>query len=205
MKRMLPSPFHFIRIIIFLFTLCTYRCVAPLPPSLGLKCGFDPKILSCYGAFDISEQRRPTIWGIWQLLKSLPHLKSPPKSLHRTWGFDTLDLPHYGEFDILVCHIPTIAPYKPEGVVGLCIDRCVTYAPYNNYIVDNWYVSIIGHLRYLALATLKKVFSLHNLLISCFIWVAILGAWVIFGAIPTYSTTVLFDICNFVNVMQLVA
>ena len=29
-----------------------------------------------------------------------------------------LDLPHYGSFDILVCQIPTIAPYKPEGGGG---------------------------------------------------------------------------------------
>ena len=37
-----------------------------------------------------------------------------------------LDLPHCGVFDILVCQIPTIAPYKPEGgVVGLYIDRCI--------------------------------------------------------------------------------
>ena len=41
-----------------------------------------------------------------------------------------LGLPHYGAFDILVCQIPTIAPYKPEGG-GVYIDRCITYlGPY---------------------------------------------------------------------------
>jgi len=33
-------------------------------------------------------------------------------------GVDTLDLPHYGAFDILVCQIPTKAPYKPEEGEG---------------------------------------------------------------------------------------
>ena len=45
-----------------LFTLCTYQCVAPLPPS-GFVEGFGTKNSPHYGAFDISE-RRPTIWGI---------------------------------------------------------------------------------------------------------------------------------------------
>jgi len=38
---------------------------------------------------------------------------------------------------------------------------------------------------YLGLVTLKKVFLSHSMLIGCFFWAAILGAHVIFGAIPT--------------------
>ena len=59
---------------------------------------------------------------------------NPPKSLHRTWAliawrFDMLDLPHYGKFDILVCQIPTIAPYKPKGSYTLIGALC-TYQYY---------------------------------------------------------------------------
>jgi len=96
----------------------------PLGLNWGFGRGFDTKISSHYGAFDISK-RRPTIWGIWLLFKKFSSRQIPTQvpTLHLgfTWEFDLLDLPHYGAFDILMCQIPTIAPYKPEGrgVVGL--------------------------------------------------------------------------------------
>jgi len=104
--------------------------VLPHYPPLGLKWGFgrgfDTKISPHHGAFDISE-RRPTMWGIWKPFKKSSSRQIPtqvPTShLGFTWGFDTLGLSHYGAFDILVCQIPTIAPYKPE--VGLYIDHVI--------------------------------------------------------------------------------
>ena len=84
------------------------------PPPFGLKWGFgrgfDAKIRPTMGHFD-------------NFKKSSSHqipTQVPTSHLGFTWGFDSLGQPHYGAFDILVCQIPTNAPYKPEegGGVG---------------------------------------------------------------------------------------
>ena len=89
----------------------------PPPPTIGLKWGFDTKILSHHGEFDISEHC-PTIWGIDNSFKKVFLASNPHPSPHiAPGGFDTLDLPHYEAFDILVCQIPTIVPYKGGGAI----------------------------------------------------------------------------------------
>ena len=63
-----------------------YQCVSPFPPAFGLKWGFDKKNCPAMGHL--------TLASIFDnFFKSLPRVKSPPKSPHHTWEFETLDLP----------------------------------------------------------------------------------------------------------------
>jgi len=98
----------------------------PTPRPSWAEVGIWHKKFAPLWGFDINKCY-PTIWGIWQnlffkvFLASNPH-PSPHITPRVYVGICTLHLPHYGgiwHFDV------SNLPYKPEGVVGLYIDKCI--------------------------------------------------------------------------------